>query len=442
MKKTSLNLLLLLFVGIVVYTSCSENVLPEEIVGTPGVNVIENEVAVPGPNSIGIQYTLSATDDVDYIECVSSIGNHNIEPTASGKLYEGLDALTEYTFYLSTVYDNGDKSKAIKVRATPERFIENEVQNLTAVPGPGSIEIQYTLSTTEGVDYIECVSSIGTDMITPTETGKLYEGLDSSTEYTFKLSTVYLNGDKSSQTVNVSASPIKDASIAQPVLHYTFNDVLTNSGTANAIGDLNVLTGGVATYVDGKADKGYKVISSPNNVLWSEYNEISGQDARTITMWVKINAKPTINQYLFNFGQDHGIKGQRYSFAVGKTSGSPRVEIAGDGYEASGALAVTPGEWVFVAVTHTDGAGTMAGSTLYRGDGNSLISEAAKAANGQALNTQYNLITDTKYALVGAKYAGTNPSGITDCQIDDVRVYDVALSQAELEAVMQSAIVN
>ena len=107
------------------------------------------------------------------------------------------------------------------------------------------------------------------------------------------------------------------ANAQDPVLRYTFDDVITNSGTVGAAGDLTVQQGGTAAYVTGKFDNGYDGTGS--NSLASTYAGITGHAARTITGWVKL---PDIDNkaMIVELGRrTSGTNGERFSVLFAST---------------------------------------------------------------------------------------------------------------------------
>ncbi|WP_185969009.1 LamG domain-containing protein [Carboxylicivirga sp. M1479] len=438
MRKISLNIGLLIM-GLVVLFSCTEYQIPEEVlIDGDRANVVDNAVTVKGPNSIEIQYALSTTEEVDYIECTSDLGTHNISVNSTTKRYEFLDPALEYTFYLSTVYTNGVKSEAIMLSSTAGEFVPNVVTNLEAVVIDNKhIEIKYTLSDREGVDYIECKSDLGTTNISNDQTGILYQDIELSGLYNFKLTTVYLNGDRSDyRSINARVEvPIVKQIL--PVLHYNFENSLINDGTVGIAGNLSVASGGTATYISHGSGSAYEGTINPANHLTSTWGGITGNSERTITAWVKISNNTSIVRPIVGFGsrpKGTEANGKRYNLVISKTN---QLTISIQGVGSTFTDPLIPGVWTFVAVTH-DGTDYLSGSVLYVGNSNSLVGERGTDET-IVINTVNN--SNPENTLIGGQWKGGDlfhGTFINDGGIDDVRVYDFALTEQQLLEVMQS----
>ena len=162
-----------------------------------------------------------------------------------------------------------------------------------------------------------------------------------------------------------------------------------------------------------------------NDYVQTTYNGVSGNGARTIEAWIKTteNCLPASSG---GNGQrvivDYGTfaTGQRFTMNL-LWSNSIRLEVSGGGI--SGTLAVNDGLWHHVAVVHNP---TATSNILLYIDG--------------VLNTSGSLGVNTGTAnklMIGRRVDGVN-NFLGD--IDEVRVWNVAKTQAQIAASMNSEI--
>ena len=155
-----------------------------------------------------------------------------------------------------------------------------------------------------------------------------------------------------------------------------------------------------------------------DHVVATGYKGVTGTSARSMSAWINTS---DLSAAIVSWGQDSA--GQKWTFRVQNTNGTTgaiRAEVSG-GYIV-GNLDVADGQWHHVAATwEDDGSPNVTDVKLYV-DG---ARQATSARQGQAMNTASN--ADVQI--------GTSVPGDTKYfqgQIDEVRVYDHALSGREV----------
>jgi len=171
-------------------------------------------------------------------------------------------------------------------------------------------------------------------------------------------------------------------------------------------------------WVDGMLGSALAFDGGSSCVEVTGYKGITGGAARTCSAWIKTDAAPA-NMVILNWGAN--AAGQQWLMGVFST-GELGVYTGGPLIKAN--AIVTDGRWHHVAaVLHDDGSPTLDEVKLYI-DG---IAQPVTFTGSQAIETAFD--TDV---LIGAfDSAGTRAfffSGL----IDDVRIYDRALADAEI----------
>lgn len=160
-----------------------------------------------------------------------------------------------------------------------------------------------------------------------------------------------------------------------------------------------------------------------NDYVGSNYPGISGNGERTIEAWIKTTVTASGSQQVI---VDMGTMtvGTRFTFCLLQNN-SIRCEIGGSGIV--GTTAVNDGNWHHVAVTF-DAAATNS-LKLYI-DGN--------------LETQGNFSISVNTAVSGTVEVGRRNDGVNHFTgtIDEVRVWDIARTEAEIQASMNGEICN
>ena len=170
--------------------------------------------------------------------------------------------------------------------------------------------------------------------------------------------------------------------------------------------------------------------SSNSDRIETNLTGITGQAARTVAAWIK--AEPTQNNNAVMVGWGLNNPTERWSFRLNASAGNGsqwalRLEIQG-----SYAITQTPlndGQWHHVAATHDDGA-TIEQVSFYV-DGQ-LEGGLSGTSGGGSINTAASnvVIGNSGHSVAGYGFDGA---------IDDVRLYDHALSDVEVLAAMEGS---
>lgn len=167
---------------------------------------------------------------------------------------------------------------------------------------------------------------------------------------------------------------------------------------------------------------------STDDYVQTDYAGVLGDKARTVEAWVKTDSNGN-EQIIATWGSD-AASGQRFTFRL-NPSGSDdviRIEIKGGGF--NGSVNVNDGAWHHVAVTYDP---TLSANKYKLYVDGVLDTESDISTT---LNTTVN--TDL---IIGRRI---NPSfgGFFSGTIDELRVWDVARTQTEIQNAMNSEICN
>ncbi len=168
--------------------------------------------------------------------------------------------------------------------------------------------------------------------------------------------------------------------------------------------------------------------------LLTDYIGLAGSGDRTIAAWV--NFTGTNNQAFVAWG-DSGNDGTKYHFRANDNSangivGGIRTEIQGS-YE-TGDIAVNTGEWVHIAAVYGAGGTFGSGQVAHYVNGN-LVGTSMTGADNVAVNTTTSsgVSGNSSAVLLGGRRQLLN-NEFYNGLMDDVRIYDNALSAAEVMA--------
>lgn len=180
---------------------------------------------------------------------------------------------------------------------------------------------------------------------------------------------------------------------------------------------------------------------TPRPSVNTDFMGVTGQVARTVCAWIKSEpAQPAGggSAIIVSYGGGSGgsVTAGRYSFrlnddSTGANAGRLRLEIQGSGI--NGTRDLRDGQWHHVAVVHE--AGARMSNVVFYVDG---VVEPIN--NGTGLGTLINTVVNTAgdypvdYVRIGN--GGWAPARAFNGAIDDVRIYDHALSQDEILALI------
>ena len=226
------------------------------------------------------------------------------------------------------------------------------------------------------------------------------------------------------------ASPVHAALIA----HWSFDE---GSGTTAANGANPAFPGTIAggtVWTTGPAGFGAALaFDGVDDQVDTTFGGITGSAARTVTAWVRYPSQPTTSPNEFDAIVSWGNNspnGSRWTFRISDSAAVVpnrlRLEIAGGG--VYGNTDLNDDLWHHVAVVQT---GTTLGSVLLYVDGQPQTLAYNGAGASLAINTA---VSPTTQVRIGASGHATNYN-ITG-SIDDVRMYDEVLTQAQIQALM------
>lgn len=207
--------------------------------------------------------------------------------------------------------------------------------------------------------------------------------------------------------------------------HWTFDSGLADSGSganplvlrsnASLKSDCSPLGGGSLYMNAASAPTPDGGAVTTNSINW---NTFANGDTRTIAFWMKATPNQEANATMFGAGTNSN--GTRFDI---KVSGNFfRVEIQGTGQTTG--VRVDTGRWHHVAVVLPNSASTMASMQFYI--------DGASVPNGNT-NTSIAVATATGVTRIGDSFNTTTTDRDFDGHLDDIRVYDTALSATDIQ---------
>lgn len=198
----------------------------------------------------------------------------------------------------------------------------------------------------------------------------------------------------------------------------------TNSGDSTDYsltvnGATHSTTGGVYDINNGGDSGVFSFDGTDDNLNNTSTSIISGSNARSYSAWIKTTNSN--DQVILDQGED--ALGSRFTFRIDSTNDVLRCEVAGDAF--LGTTKVTDGSWHHVVFRY-DGSGDLSGCDIYL-DGQL---EATNSST-QSINT-----TDTEFVV--GKYVSTKGGFNFNGKIDDARLYNKDLTDAEIDEIYNS----
>jgi hypothetical protein len=157
----------------------------------------------------------------------------------------------------------------------------------------------------------------------------------------------------------------------------------------------------------------------------------TGNAPRTISLWLSADAS-VFDQKFFSYGSNSN--GASFGWTLEDDGGNPTIFFrhGGGNFRFTG-QAVPLGPWVHVAMVVPDGA-TLTNQDLLYING-SPVSGVQGDGGPQTLNSSSSVV------VLGGDYPGGGATNL-DGRLDDVRIYDSALSSIEIQALYEAFSVN
>lgn len=160
-----------------------------------------------------------------------------------------------------------------------------------------------------------------------------------------------------------------------------------------------------------------------NYIVVNGYKGITGVRPRTVTAW--INADAATDGVIVNWGQSLGVNGGKWRFLLDNGTGALRVSVTG-GYVIATTDLRAAG-WRHVAVVFASDGSPNVGDVRFYVDG---VLDPIASFSGIAVST-----TDDQDVSIGASLDGSVPGKYFRGLIDDVRIYDFALTDEMIQQV-------
>ena len=212
---------------------------------------------------------------------------------------------------------------------------------------------------------------------------------------------------------------LKNGTVSSPVSQWKMND---NAATTVVIDSVGSNAGTSAQNTDqldstGKINGALSFNGSTDYISCGNTGLPTGSSARTICMWVNPDAITVANAALFSYGTVAAYEAIGWNFAA--STQKLQVGRYGGNASANSSTDVPLGEWSHVAFTYDSG------NIVYYLNG---------VADGTATIADVN--TGSTYCEIGRCW--NSAAQQHDGLMDDVRIYDFALSASDISAVYNS----
>ena len=291
-------------------------------------------------------------------------------------------------------------------------------QGLTATAAAASVKLEWNANTEADLDgYMVVRAEQGTDMWnTIARKVKVNHFVDNNCvqghTYIYKVKAIDKSENQSECSETVAAGPTgQRALVAQWLMDGNLNDETANM--------MDAVCSSTATYVDGHDSQG-KAITMTNRYVQLPY-EVANSEALTVAMWVKCTSVAAW-QRLFDFGHDT----EHYMFLTPNNSYTSVMRFAiknGDSEQTVDCKAKLPtSQWKHVAVT------IGGGSVCIYQDGELVGSSTGITIKPCDIHPVLNYLGRSMF------YSDPYFAG----QLDDVRIYNFALTADEVKGVMSN----
>jgi hypothetical protein len=393
------------------------------------------------PNATGTSsIAMTATTATDasgveyYFDCTAGGGNDSSWQDSTSYTDTGLSELTEYTYRVKA-RDKSSNQNETAYSTTKSATTDAEADTTAPSPDPmtwatepnatGTSSISMTATTatdSSGVEYyFDCTAGGGNDSGWQDSTTYADTGLDPNTQYTYKVKARDKSSNQNETGYSTTKSATTDAAGDDPnlVAWWKFDET---SGTSASDSSGNSHTGTLqngASFTSGYIDNAVTFDGDDDRVACGTWN-VTGS-AITICAWFKATGWPVssdgriVSKATNIQAADHtwmlsttSSSGRKLRFRL-KTGGTTTTLIATSGNLSTG--------------TWYHGAAVYNGSTMKLYLDGDEVGSTSKSGS----------ITTSSWAIaIGHQppNAGDNPwTG----PIDDVRIYDRALSESEIE---------
>lgn len=218
------------------------------------------------------------------------------------------------------------------------------------------------------------------------------------------------------------------------VSHWTFDDVLTDAGSAGADGSF---VGGTPSYLQAKVNNGIDLNGSTQyvTVLDNAAHDFGTSTDFSYALWVKKDVSS--DSSLIMKGQEEGGVSDGSWYLVWVQS-SARLEVVvtpdtwNDYCGVGSSVNIADSAWHHIAVNISRNASCLTSDIEVYIDG---TLDASRSVIYSSANTNVDL-TNNDPLWIGAYNQGGTPSGLHDGMIDDVRVYNRQLAQIDIDALV------
>ncbi|PIF44794.1 putative secreted protein (Por secretion system target) [Chryseobacterium sp. 52] len=164
-----------------------------------------------------------------------------------------------------------------------------------------------------------------------------------------------------------------------------------------------------------------------DDYIQTNFPGVLGSNSRTVEAWIKTTATSGEN-LIVSWGSD-SVNGGRFTIRLNTTSGISKLRVENKGGGVNGNITVNDGNWHHIAVVYDNSAPS---ATRYK-----LYVDGVQDVAG-SISTSLNTLQSTNM-IIGRRIS-PSLGGFFNGTIDEVRVWNAARSQTEIQANMNTEI--
>ncbi len=220
--------------------------------------------------------------------------------------------------------------------------------------------------------------------------------------------------------------------------HYTFDATTADSSSYQR--NLAEVGNFTPMYVRDKNNNYLSALELPGktgNYLTNSYKGIGGNGPRTVTAWIKTSTVGS-RKTIVSWGEN--LSGEMFNVMV--HNGNIRVEAGSCNVQNANSevTRLDNNEWRHIAVTYDPDNGALLKDIKLYIDGKHYENQPD---SGESYNSEsISINTDAKVNNIQIGNASYNGSYFWIGELDDIRVYDIALDQVQIEEIMNDILVH
>ncbi len=394
------------------FTTTADNLAPENVANLRVTASQENALVLTWNHSVD-----SAGDLASYKIYRDGNAVTTIAKEQNTHTLDGLAPATGYVVKVTSLDQSGNESSGATINAAT--LLNNPV-NVQAHTGATRVSLSWDPASPAGLVkqynvYIGASPFAGIAGLTPvaTVTGTAADitGLTANQDYYFAVATVNISDGVKTAVTSIQATPV-----SRLTAHYTMDGMVgdqiydeTGVHTATVYGSAMIVPGYEGNALDLNGVDDWLGVDSLSL-------DLKTGDNITLTCWFKTTAAKTNDTSNILFASNNDAQGDLFRLGTGNSGGIYHAVGASGGEYGTG---FNNGAWHYLALVQS-------GSGAYKIYVDNQLIRSATATAAAWSNAVFHSI--------GQEWDTTGPSDFFDGRIDDFRIYNYALTEAEIAA--------